>query len=163
MRTGAIGLAAVCAAAAWLVVAGPAAAQEACVVPPALKGFASPVAMPVAAKGRLRLPIGRAVRVMLARDEKLPVAPGKPAAAGTYAGAFGFTVAKAGRYRIATDQAAWIDVASTARLLASAAHGHAPACSGARKMVDYDLRPGFHVLQLSGATGPASIVLVTGA
>lgn len=139
---------------------GGAVAPEPCVVPPMLKGFATPLSPPAGAKVTPALPIGRAVRVPLAKDAALPVKPDRAPAAGTFAGAFGFTVKTPGRYRVVVDGPVWIDVASSDRVMGSVAHGHAPACSGARKMVDFELSAGFHVVQLSGATTAAATVLV---
>lgn len=132
-------------------------AQAACVVPPALAGFSRPAA----ARAGAALEPGQAVRVPLTRDLKLPVAPGRPAAAGTHGGAFRLTVARAGRYGVALDGPMWVEVARGGRKLASVAHGHAPPCSGARKTVAFDLTPGSYLVQLSGAAAPAATVLVT--
>ena len=133
------------------------AAQQACAVPPALAGFARPVA----ARAGAVLEPGRAMRVPLTRDARLTVAPGKVPAPGTHGGTFTLKVARAGRYRIALDAAVWIEVAhGGAHRLTSVAHGHAPPCSGARKLVDFDLAPGTYLVQLSGAAAPAATVLV---
>lgn len=139
-----------------LIAAVPAAAQETCVVPPELKGFASPMA----GRTNAALTPGKAVRVTLARDAKLPIAPDKMPAAGTHGGTFGFTVTRAGRYRVALDGPVWVEVASDTHKLGSVAHGHAPACSGARKLVDYDLAAGRYLVQLSGAKAPAATLMI---
>lgn len=133
-----------------------AAVPEACVVPAELKGFAHPAA---AEAGTALVP-GRAVRVMLARDARLPVAPEKAPAAGTRGGAFALIVTAAGRYRVVLDGAAWVDVVRGAARLGSVEHGHAPPCSGARKLVGYDLAPGRYVVQLSGAQATAATVMI---
>ena len=132
------------------------AAQQACVVPPELAGYSQPQTVPAGAA----LEPGRAARVPLTRDAKPVVAPGKAPAVGTHGGVFPLTVTRAGRYRVALDGPVWIEMAQGGRKLASVAHGHAPSCSGARKMVDFDLTPGSYILQLSGAAGPAATVLV---
>jgi hypothetical protein len=40
------------------------------------------------------------------------------------------------------------------------AHGHAPPCSGVRKMVDFDLSTGSYTVQLSGAAKPVATLLI---
>ena len=43
----------------------------------------------------------------------------------------------------------------------STAHGHGPACSTIRKMVDFSLQPGRYVLQISANAEAEISVLVT--
>ncbi|HEX8555674.1 MAG TPA: homogentisate 1,2-dioxygenase, partial [Sphingomonas sp.] len=71
-----------------------------------------------------------------------------------------FRVASAGTYRVALDSAMWIDVVAGTAAIASTTHGHGPACSGVRKMVDFALRPGRYVIQLSGSAKPQAVVMV---
>lgn len=65
-------------------------------------------------------------------------------------------VKKAGRLIVALDAGAWIDLVRDAKFVKPAAHGHGPACSGIRKMVEFDVAPGRYVLQISSA--PAASV-----
>lgn len=90
-----------------------------------------------------------------------PVRPEKPGGAVSHGGVFAFTIAKPGTYRVALDSAAWIDVLADGKPVTSSAHGHGPQCSDIRKMVDFPLRAGPHVLQIAGAGKPALAVLVT--
>lgn len=129
-------------------------AQGPCVVPAELRGFANP-----APAGTILVP-GRAVRVKLVQDARLAVAPEKAPAAGSFAGSFPVTVARAGRYRVAVDGPYWIDVVRGGAALVSAAHGHAPGCSGARKLVGYDLSPGRYSIQLSGAPAAGAVMML---
>jgi hypothetical protein len=127
-------------------------------LPAAMAGRSAPVQ---AAAGR-ELAIGRAARVSLAptatvRFAAAPERAGKP---GDRGGAYAFRIASAGMYRVALDSAAWVDVVGGGKPIASAAHGHGNRCTGIRKMVDYRLTPGRYVLQLSGATQPAAVVMV---
>ena len=55
---------------------------------------------------------------------------------------------------------AWVDVVRAGRALASSAHGHGPACTGIRKIVDFRLQPGRYVLQVSGGTSASVPVLI---
>nr|WP_179220809.1 hypothetical protein [Sphingomonas laterariae] len=41
------------------------------------------------------------------------------------------------------------------------ATAHGPACSGVRKMVDFRLKAGRHVLQIAGSASPAIALMVT--
>jgi hypothetical protein len=84
----------------------------------------------------------------------------RPARDGTFGGFFPVDVAKAGRYRIALSQGAWMDVVQKGERLKSADHMHGPACSGIAKIVAFDLQPGRYWLQLSEAKDPAISVEV---
>lgn len=87
------------------------------------------------------LPIA-SVRLAVTSDHARP---------GSYAGLFTFAVAVPGRYRVALGAGGWIDVIAAGKPLTSVAHGHGPACSPIRKMVDFDLAPGEYRLQLTGS------------
>ena len=58
-------------------------------------------------------------------------------------------ITEAGTYGVALDQAAWIDVARGGASLNSNGHGHGPACSSVRKIVDFQLQPGRYTISLS--------------
>lgn len=60
-------------------------------------------------------------------------------------------VEKAGRLVVALDAGAWIDLVRDGAVVKSAAHGHGPACSGIRKMVEFDVAQGRYLLQISNA------------
>ena len=109
------------------------------------------------------LGIGRAADLRLAPlGEVQPrIAPGKVPPPGSYAGLAMFQVTRPGTYRVALGQKAWIDVIRGRAGIASSAHAMGPRCTGIAKLVDFPLRPGRYVLQLTGAaaqTLPATIV-----
>ncbi|WP_277979316.1 hypothetical protein [Sphingomonas phyllosphaerae] len=79
---------------------------------------------------------------------------------GETAGLALFQVARPGTYRVALGNAAWIDVVRAGRALTASAHGHGPACTGIRKMVDFKLEPGRYVLQLSGTKAASLPVMI---
>ena len=124
-------------------------------LPAGLKGWAR--RQPVRAAGTARtatvLPVGSGVAATLLPSVGIAYAAPlrKPDRAGASGGLFAFTVATAGRYRVALGAGAWVDVLSGATVIASAAHGHGPDCSGVRKMVDFDLKPGRYILQIAGS------------
>src|SRR3546814_6328727 len=60
-------------------------------------------------------------------------------------------VKKAGRLIVALDAGAWIDLVRDGAAQKSITHGHGPACSGIRKMVEYDVTPGRYQLQIVNA------------
>ncbi|MEP9401421.1 hypothetical protein [Sphingomonas sp. VNH70] len=134
-------------------------------LPASLTGWsvAPPIAAGRGAEAAAAVPIGRSVRATLTPQSavRFAVAPARPGAADARGGVFAVTVVKAGRYRVALGTAAWIDVVAGGRSLASVAHGHGPACSGIRKMVDFDLSPGRHLIQIAGSADPAVTLLVT--
>lgn len=108
------------------------------------------------------LVIGRGVDLRLTGAERTTpaAAPQKPTEPGATAGLALFQVTRAGTYRIALGSAAWIDVVRSGKPVASAAHGHGPACTGIRKIVDFRLTPGRYVLQLTGTQAPSVPVLI---
>ncbi len=114
-----------------------------------------------AAKPVLLAP-GSAVRATLQPTAGVTYAapPARLGAAASHGGIFAFDVARAGRYRIALGSAAWIDVLRGTTPVASVTHGHGPACSTIRKMVDFDLKPGRHLLQIAGSEATAVTLMV---
>lgn len=108
------------------------------------------------------LVIGQAADLRLTAADRVTVAapPGRSAEAGSTAGLVLFQVARAGTYRVALGEAAWIDVVRAGRALPSKAHGHGPTCSGIRKIVDFRLVPGRYVLQIAGTPAAAVPVMI---
>jgi hypothetical protein len=118
----------------------PAPAPIACLVDQGLAGTLAPWRSPIPAPAII-VP-GQAVRVTPAQ------------------GAVTLEIAEAGRYGIALDLPAWIDVARDGRTLASVRHGHGPACSTIRKIVDFELSPGRYTVTLSRTEAPTARMLV---
>lgn len=133
-----------------LLVQAPAACPATPAAPPA--GWAAHRAVAATATGTAPLTPGQGTRATLlpAASVRLPAPPHRPAAAGTHSGVFAFDVARPGRYRVSLGAGAWVDVVANGRALASVAHGHGPACSPVKKMVDFDLKPGRYLLQVAG-------------
>ncbi|MGK6317976.1 homogentisate 1,2-dioxygenase [Sphingomonas sp. DT-204] len=164
-------LAAVAAAVATVPPAAAAQSRPACPATPApppaeFAGWAAPAAANAAASLDTVAPVavGQAARLELAAADKVGFAhpPEKAAQPGGYAGLVALDVAKAGRYRVALGAPAWIDLVRDGGVEKSVAHGHGPACTGIRKIVDFDLQPGRHVLQLSGAPAAEVVLMVAG-
>lgn len=91
---------------------------------------------------------------------RFAMAPEKPPTEGSFGGMFELSIEQAGTYRIAIGSGAWIDVIQDGKAISSTHHGHGPDCTGIRKMVDFPLRPGQYVLQLSGNETPILPLLV---
>lgn len=161
-------------AAFCLVAALPAAAQDPATDP---QCATVRVAMPAGFSGwSMRAPLasGRAPRsapvLVVGRGADLSLHPvvqvrallpwGKAPAAETQGGLAMFQVARAGTYRVGLGSAAWIDVVHAGRTVPSSAHGHGPMCTGIRKIVDFKLKPGRYVLQISGSAAPNVAVLI---
>ncbi|MFT3967507.1 MAG: homogentisate 1,2-dioxygenase [Sphingobium sp.] len=123
--------------------------------PPELAGWNGRAPAPAArdAKGLKTavLTVGRAVDARLARtaDVRYVLRPEKPGGSVSYGGLFAFDVKEAGIYRVALGSGAWIDLLRDGKAIQSTNHGHGPDCTGIRKMVDFPLAPGRHVLQLA--------------
>jgi hypothetical protein len=157
------------AASAQMSEAGPApaacAAKDAA-LPPALAPWTQPRAM-VSATSAAGLPTvalqaGEAARVSLhgTREVSYPLQPAKPGGSVAHGGLLQVTIPAAGTYRVALSSGAWVDMVRAGQAVASIAHGHGPACSTIRKMVDYPLTPGVYVLQISANAEPEITVLV---
>lgn len=69
-------------------------------------------------------------------------------------------VPRAGRYAIALSDGAWIDLVRNGSPVAAAGHQHGTACSGIRKIVEFDLAPGRQQLRLSGIKAATIGVLI---
>ncbi|MEO9132132.1 MAG: homogentisate 1,2-dioxygenase [Sphingomonas sp.] len=85
--------------------------------------------------------------------------PSHPGGSVSHGGMATLTVAEAGKYEIGIGSGAWIDLVKDGVSLGSVGHGHGPACSGIRKMVDFALQPGSYVLQVAG-NGEATLPLI---
>jgi hypothetical protein len=105
---------------------------------------------------------GQAAHVSLhgTREVTYPAQPAKPGGSVAHGGLLRVSVDKAGTYRVALSSGAWIDMVRDGTLAVSSAHGHGPACSTIRKMVDFPLEPGAYVLQISANADPQLAVLV---
>lgn len=78
---------------------------------------------------------------------------------GSFNGFAPLRIDRAGRYGVALSHAAWIDVTrGKEAALRSIAHGHGPACSTIRKVVDFDLSAGTYLVQIGNS--PAAEVKV---
>lgn len=79
----------------------------------------------------------------------------------SFGGVIAFEVQQAGTWRVALGVGGWVDVLADGKAASSTAHGHGPACSGIRKIVDFALPAGIHTLQISGAAADSIDVMVT--
>lgn len=68
-----------------------------------------------------------------------------------FGGMIPIEVKKAGRLIVALDAGAWIDLVRDGAVVKSVTHGHGPACSGIRKMVEFDVTQGRYQLQIVNA------------
>lgn len=98
------------------------------------------------------LPLGVGVSATLLPTPKIAyvVRPEKPGGLVSSGGIFAFIVPVAGRYRVALGAGAWIDVLNGTTPATSVSHDHGPNCTGVRKMVYFDLKPGRYLLQVAG-------------
>lgn len=122
----------------------------------------TPVRAGASAGAATALMLGTGARASLLPTRAIAYAlpPHKPGEAASNGGLFAFTAPAAGRYRVAIGAAAWIDVVRNGGALAASAHAHGPACSGIRKMVDFDLQPGRYLLQITDKAAPTLALIV---
>ena len=143
---------------ALFLAAATAAAQPACVRIEPVAGFEGWGKPAGSALG-----VGREATLALKPGAQVEYKPAlaRPAKAATFGGFFPFDVQKAGHFRFALSTEAWADLVRKGDRLKLAGHGHAPACSGIAKIVEYDLEPGRYWLQLSNAKSPTINVMVS--
>lgn len=143
------------------LLAGPAHAQTAadCAASPPP---ATDSALPAVDADGARLDLGEVVALRLQAVDTVPwtLPPERDPEPGTHGGLVRFTVVDAGTYEVALADAAWVDLIEGGQRLASVDHRHGPPCSGMRKIVAFDLAPGDHLLQISGAPGPLARVRI---
>jgi hypothetical protein len=87
------------------------------------------------------------------------LAPTRPPEDKRYAGLTAFTISKAGTYSIAASAGVWFDVLSGGAAIDSTGHHHVD-CSSVRKVVDFSLKPGPYILQLSGSPVPRVVIMI---
>ena len=123
----------------------------------------SDIASATDAKGlpKAQLAPGRAVTASLhhTRDVAYVTQPEKPGGTVAYGGLLELVVKDAGTYRIGLGSGAWIDVLQRAKSIQSTAHGHGPACSTIRKIVDFPLQPGRYAIQISANADPTVAIM----
>jgi len=79
------------------------------------------------------------------------VAPERKPDVHKFGGMIPIDVKRAGRLVVALDAGAWIDLVRDGAIMKSMTHGHGPACSGIRKMVEFDVTQGRYQLQIVNA------------
>lgn len=79
------------------------------------------------------------------------VAPERKPDVYKFGGMIPIDVKKPGRLIVALDAGAWIDLIRDGAVVKSVTHGHGPACSGIRKMVEFDVTQGRYQLQIVNA------------
>ena len=145
-----------------LQAAAPAACPTPAPLPPELAGWSPQTHVSAAPARDQTLTIGQGAIAGLKPSAQATLAApaGHAAPANTMSGVFAFTVPAAGRYRVALGAGAWVDVVRDGKAIASVAHGHGPACSPVRKMVDFDLQPGAYNLQVVGNATPVITLMI---
>ena len=101
-------------------------------------------------------------------EVRLTAQPSRPLT-GSHVATAPFEVKAAGRYAVAAGgvkspvRPLWLDIADArGKPLASAGHGHGPACTSITKIVEFDLKPGRYTLLASGLTSAETVrVLIT--
>jgi hypothetical protein len=105
---------------------------------------------------------GAAARAILTRQRAVHFLspPGKPSRPSQFAGMFQLRIERPGVYRFMLDSKGWLDVLEDGGAIAPTGYGPGPACGAVRKSVDYRLRRGDHVLQLSANDDPRATILI---
>jgi hypothetical protein len=146
----------------------PAAACTAMVAPPAaLSGWTAEAHVVSADKAaglvsaRLKLGQGSMVTLHPTRSVAYVTQPDKPGGSVASGGLLSVSITDAATYQVSLSSGAWIDVLQNGKPLISAAHAPGPACTGIRKTVQFALKPGQYVVQLSANADPLIQVMVS--
>lgn len=132
-----------------LVMTGAALAQPACPAPGTSVELKAATASPELEPARLTLDKAATVTLHPGNDVQFVIAPEKPGSAGSYGGMLSLDVREPGTYQVALSEGAWLDMVQDGTAVASTGHAHGD-CASMRKMVSFPLKPGRHVIQLSG-------------
>lgn len=130
----------------------PAAAQEAVSCRAAIDRAGRAEAPALSADATPELTAGRAARLALA--------PETATDASGFGGLARFAVQQAGRYRVYSGSAAWVDVLAGDRAIEATSHSHDAECGGVRKMLDYQLEAGAYALKVVGSPTKGMTVLL---
>jgi len=146
-------------------------APEACaaidyVLPKPFAGWTGRLALTSAA-GRAGLPtaelqVGSAVDAALHSTAEVAylVQPEKPGGTVSHGGLLQMRIERPGVYAVALGSGAWIDLLKGTTPVVSSAHGHGPACSSIRKVVDFQLTPGRYVIQVSANAAQQLAIMI---
>lgn len=141
--------------------------QDAVALPAELQAWsaAAPLAAATAPDNaaKAELTPGGAIKAALVHtpDVHYAARPGKPGGTVAFGGLFKIAIAEPGVYRVALGNASWVDLIKDGVAAESIAHGGGPACSGIRKIVDYQLQKGDYIVQLSaGGDAETGLMIV---
>lgn len=111
---------------------------------------------------KAELKVGAAAKVALLSTPKVeyPAPPEKPGGSVSHGGLLAFTVSEPGTYRVALSTPAWVEVVKDGKTVQSGAFGHGPECSSIRKIVEFPLTAGAHVLELAANADKTTDVLI---
>jgi hypothetical protein len=65
------------------------------------------------------------------------------------AGCWGFTVTEPGTYRVALSPPAWVGAVKDGQTIAAGSFGRGPECTTIRRIVEFPLSAGAHVLEIA--------------
>jgi hypothetical protein len=117
-------------------------------------GAAELSALQVGTPAAVTLQPTAAVRLVLAPEQVRT--PDNP-----HAGLLRLVVPATGAYRFSSSTPLWVDIIRAGKAVPSTAHGAMAPCTTLRKVVEFPLALGEHVVQLSGNPGPDVIVMVS--
>jgi hypothetical protein len=111
---------------------------------------------------KAELKVGAAAKVALLSTPKVeyPAPPEKPGGSVSHGGLLAFTVSEPGTYRVALSTPAWVEVVKDGKAVQAEAFGHGPECTTIRKIVEFPLTAGAHVLELAANADRTTDVLI---
>jgi hypothetical protein len=111
---------------------------------------------------KAELKIGAAVKAALLPTPKVdyPAPPEKPGGAASHGGLLSFNVTEPGTYRVALSTPAWVEAVKDGKAIAPGSFGHGPECTTIRKIVEFPLTAGAHVLEIAANADASVNVLV---
>lgn len=101
------------------------------------------------------------VRLSPQRDLAYPVAPPLTQPPANHGAILSVEIDEPGRYHVALGAKGWIELVRDGKALPAVGHRHGEPGSGIAKIVDFDLTPGHHVIELSGMTAGEAVITVS--
>lgn len=135
-------------------------------LPEYMKSWSNPLPSAFAQKnddlGKNFIPIGKTVKGDLYSKGSVQFVdrPEEPGGSISYAGMLPFKIEKEGTYRVIIGEHAWIEIVQNHQFIKSSHHQRGPACVNVGKMVDFPLKAGNYVLELSASGKQVMKVLI---
>lgn len=124
-------------------------------------GFALSIAAPLAAEVPIDPGQTATIRLSPQRELAYPVAPPLTRPPANHGAILSVEIDEPGRYHVALGARGWIELIRDGKAIPSVGHRHGEPGSGVVKIVDFDLTPGHHVIELSAMTAGEAVITIS--